>query len=76
MTTALEEVRGQCHAPAALYPRERPGTRCTGGWVTQLYKSTVDRRKLLPNVSASHNITNVPNTNLCEPAHFKFQNSK
>jgi hypothetical protein len=26
-------VRGQCHAPAAIYPRERPGTHCTGGWV-------------------------------------------
>jgi hypothetical protein len=26
-------VRGQRHAPAALYPRERPGTHCTGGWV-------------------------------------------
>ena len=26
-------VRVQRHAPAALYPRERPGTRCTGGWV-------------------------------------------
>ena len=24
---------GQRHAPAALYPRERPGTYCTGGWV-------------------------------------------
>jgi len=24
---------GQHHAPAALYPRERPGTHCTGGWV-------------------------------------------
>ena len=24
---------GQCHAPAALYPLERPGTHCTGGWV-------------------------------------------
>ena len=24
MTTALEEVRGQRHAPAALYPRENP----------------------------------------------------
>jgi hypothetical protein len=24
---------GQRHTPAALYPRERPGTRCTGGWV-------------------------------------------
>jgi len=33
MTTALEGVRGQRHAPAALYPRERPGTYCTGGWV-------------------------------------------
>ena len=24
---------GQRHAPAALYPRERPGTHCTGGWM-------------------------------------------
>jgi len=28
-----KEVGGQLHAPAALYPRERPGTHCTGGWV-------------------------------------------
>jgi hypothetical protein len=33
MTTALEWVRGQRHASAALYQRERPGTLCTGGWV-------------------------------------------
>jgi len=26
-------VRGQRHAPAAPYTRERPGTHCTGGWV-------------------------------------------
>jgi hypothetical protein len=26
-------VRGQSHTPAAIYPRERPGTHCTGGWV-------------------------------------------
>ena len=26
-------VRGQHHAPAALYPQERPGTHFTGGWV-------------------------------------------
>jgi len=26
-------MSGQRHAPAALYPRERPGTHCTGGWV-------------------------------------------
>ena len=24
---------GQRHAPAALYPQERPSTHCTGGWV-------------------------------------------
>jgi hypothetical protein len=24
---------GQRHAPAVLYPRERAGTHCTGGWV-------------------------------------------
>ena len=26
-------MSGQLHAPAALYPRERPGTHCTEGWV-------------------------------------------
>ena len=26
-------VRGQRHAPAALYSRERPGTNCAGSWV-------------------------------------------
>ena len=26
-------VSGQRHALAALYPRERPCTHCTGGWV-------------------------------------------
>ena len=26
-------MRGQRHAPAAPYTRERPGTHCTGGWV-------------------------------------------
>ena len=33
MTAALESVSGQQHAPAALYPRERPGTHFTGDWV-------------------------------------------
>jgi hypothetical protein len=33
LTTALEGGEGQHHAPAALYPQERPGTHCTGGWV-------------------------------------------
>ena len=26
-------MSGQQHAPAAIYPRERPGTHSTGGWV-------------------------------------------
>ena len=26
-------VGGQRHASAALYPLERPGTQCIGGWV-------------------------------------------
>jgi hypothetical protein len=32
LTSALDGVSGQCHAPAALYPRQRThGTPCTGG---------------------------------------------
>jgi len=26
-------VKGQRQTPAALYPRQRAGTHCTGGWV-------------------------------------------
>jgi len=26
-------VKGQRHSSAAVYPRERPGTHSTGGWV-------------------------------------------
>jgi hypothetical protein len=29
----MKGVSGQQHAPAVLYPRERPGTHCTKGWV-------------------------------------------
>jgi len=37
-------VSGQRHAPAALYPRERPGTHCTGGWVGP--RAGLDGRKI------------------------------
>ena len=37
-------MSGQQHAPAALYPRERPGTHCTGGWVGP--RAGLDRRKI------------------------------
>jgi hypothetical protein len=33
LTSALDGVGGQCHAPAALIPRKRSGTHCIGGWV-------------------------------------------
>ena len=33
LTSALEGVRGQRHALAAPYSRERPGTHFTGGWL-------------------------------------------
>jgi len=33
MTAALEEGEWSAARPAALYPREGPGTHFTGGWV-------------------------------------------
>jgi hypothetical protein len=33
LTSALNAVDGQHHAPTALLPGKRPGTRCTGSWV-------------------------------------------
>ena len=44
MTAALEGVSGQHHAPAALYPQERPGTHFTGGWVGP--RAGLDGRKI------------------------------
>jgi len=32
LTSALDGVGGQRHAPAALLPGKRPGTQCIGGW--------------------------------------------
>jgi len=37
-------VSGQQHAPAALYPREIPGTHFTGGWVGP--RAGLDGRKI------------------------------
>jgi len=37
-------VSGQQHAPAALYPRERPSTHFTGGWVGP--RAGLDGRKI------------------------------
>ena len=37
-------MSGQQHIPAALYPQERPGTHCTGGWVCP--RAGLDGRKI------------------------------
>ena len=37
-------MSGQQHAPAALYPRERPGTHFTGSWVGP--RAGLDGRKI------------------------------
>ena len=37
-------MNGQQHAPAELYPEERPGTNFTGGWVGP--KAGLDGRKI------------------------------
>jgi hypothetical protein len=44
LTSTLDGVGGQCHVPAAL-PPEKPGTHCTGGWVSPR-DSTRDRPAL------------------------------
>jgi len=33
LTTALEGMRGQHHDLVTFYPRKRPGTHSTGGWL-------------------------------------------
>jgi hypothetical protein len=51
-------VRGQHHAPATFYPRERPGTHCTGCWVGPMasldrYGKSCPRRDLILRPSTS-----------------------
>jgi hypothetical protein len=58
-------VSDQQHTPAALYPRERPGTHFTGGWVGP--RAGLERRKvssppgflflLLQSVTQLHEVT-------------------
>jgi len=54
-------VSGQQHAPAALYLRERPGTHCTGGWVSP--RAGLDGQKILspqgfyPGLSSVYSVT-------------------
>jgi hypothetical protein len=36
-----KRMRGQLHAPVALYPRERPDTHYRGGWV--VHRADLDR---------------------------------
>jgi hypothetical protein len=49
LTSVLDGVSGQRHAPVMLYPRERTlGTHCTGGWVgLRAGLDTEDRGKIL-----------------------------
>jgi len=53
-------VSGQQHAPAALYPQERPGTHFAGGWVGP--RDGLDRWKILsppgfdPGLSSPHSV--------------------
>ena len=44
MIAAVEGVSVQQHAPTSLYPRERPGTQCTGGCMGP--KAGLDGRKI------------------------------
>jgi len=45
MTAALEGSEwSAAHTLAALYPKERPGTHCTGGWVGP--RAGLDGRKI------------------------------
>ena len=55
-------MSGQQHAPAALYPRERPGTHFTGGWVGPRADRPWDgksrpNRNLIPDRPARSSVT-------------------
>jgi hypothetical protein len=75
--SALEGVRVHRHAPAAFYPRERPGIHCTGGWVGP--RAGLDRcGKSHPNVirSSDHPARSQSLYRLRYPTQFFFVESK
>jgi hypothetical protein len=57
--------------PPPLYPRERPGTLCTGGWVAPGQVWT-DAENLAPNVIPSRTVQPVASrhTHYAIPAHW------
>ena len=69
MTMALEGVRGQRHALAAIYTRERPGTHCTGGWVGP--RAGLDRCG--KKYSEESNTNALDESTFCEPKDFTGQ---
>jgi len=52
LTSVLYGVGGQRHAPAALPPGKRPGTRCIGGWVNPRAENLNLQRDLIPGSSS------------------------
>ena len=59
-------VRGQRHTPAAVYPRNKPGTHCTGGWwnpglVWTGAEILAPHRDLITGPSSSQSVT-IPTT--------------
>jgi len=48
LTSALDGVGGQRHAPADLPPGIKPGTSCTGGWASLQDRSGLVRKILPP----------------------------
>ena len=57
----IRRVRGQRHALAALYPRGKPGTHCTGDWVgpragLDRYGKSRPNRDSIPDCPASSSV--------------------
>ena len=48
LTSVLDGVGDQRHAPAALPPGKRPGTHCTEGWVGPMAGLDVCGKSRLP----------------------------
>jgi len=46
MTAALEVGEWSAARPGLLYPRETPGTHCTGGWLVP--RAGLEGRKISP----------------------------
>jgi hypothetical protein len=77
MTSALRWGWVVSTTPRPLYPRERPGTHCTGGWVgSRAGLDGCGKSYMTKLIAAFHNFVNTPKNKCKENRREKMKEKK